>query len=441
MVQYCTSSNSRMNLTSIDDDVLIHMFSFLVPPDILSLGKTCKRMRMLSSLRIVWANACSIHILGRGYPFPCTSMEVLPTSSLEHRTRHAFHLAQKWLKGDCTPHRSYSIDAATSTPVSDVRFLRDRHGKWLISIFTGIWAVITIWDVSAEPQKRCEWSPKGVLFNGFCLNSDPDSEAMIALSIVQHGEHRVDVLSLVESNGTVSLEAIFSFASNLKPIAMRGDTIALSNHIARTVIYNWREDTSAILEHEQDEAGVWKVRPASQADRCIQVVFAHNSILVVRARSIHLFPKPVLRPTNEEHPINAPLARYSFGWVDSVSVTPAYALTPSQPLSILIRTETDDPWSHGVKHLDLYTLEPAGASSDIPYTFPPTLKNHMPSALGPLRCTDVLLGPYQTAMWIQPHEYAAAGLVWPLSDDELVRAARRETLVAAVFSGPLCVGG
>ncbi|KAF8870960.1 hypothetical protein BD779DRAFT_1806094 [Infundibulicybe gibba] len=356
MVQYCTSSNSRMNLTSIDDDVLIHMFSFLVPPDILSLGKTCKRMRMLSSLRIVWANACSIHILGRGYPFPCTSMEVLPTSSLEHRTRHAFHLAQKWLKGDCTPHRSYSIDAATSTPVSDVRFLRDRHGKWLISIFTGIWAVITIWDVSAEPQKRCEWSPKGVLFNGFCLNSDPDSEAMIALSIVQHGEHRVDVLSLVESNGTVSLEAILNLTHRDAGRYYRIKQPHCSDH----------------------EAGVWK-----QADRCIQVVFAHNSILVVRARSIHLFPKPVLRPTNEEHPINAPLARYSFGWVDSVSVTPAYALTPSQPLSILIRTETDDPWSHGVKHLDLYTLEPAGASSDIPYTFPPTLKNHMPSALGP----------------------------------------------------------
>src|ERR1700733_2360450 len=81
-------------------------------------------------------------------------------------------------------------------------------------------------------------------------------------------------------------------------------------------------------------------------DRCIQVLFAHKSILVVRARSIHLFPEPVL---SHSEPISCtPIAQHSWGWLDGVAVT--VQKNPDGPklfeaLSILIRAEVDDPWS------------------------------------------------------------------------------------------------
>jgi hypothetical protein len=171
---------------------------------------------------------------------------------------------------------------------------------------------------------------------------------------------------------------------------------------------------------------------------------------VVRARSIHLFPEPTLGSSDAPAPLFAPIARHSFGWIDGVAV----AMNPSQSqnpiplesLSILIRSESDDPWTSDVHSLDLYVLEPNPAfilssqeeeeHPDIPpYIFPPKPSKKVPSARGSLRCTDVILGRYGTAIWIHPHDRAVGGLISP--DVPLPIPETNETLVAAVFPGPL----
>lgn len=183
--------------------------------------------------------------------------------------------------------------------------------------------------------------------------------------------------------------------------------------------------------------------------------------MVVRARSIHLFPEPALGSTESSAPLYASIARHSFGWVDSVAVSvnanPNSLLTrdvvPFEPLSILIRPESDDPWTSDVHTLDLYTLEPnpafsllspssnGGPSKILPYVFPPSLSSQVPTIRGSLRCTDIILGRYGTALWIRPQDRSAAGLISP--DVHLQEMpppdspAAHESLVATVFPGPL----
>lgn len=54
----------------------------------------------------------------------------------------------------------------------------------MLTIFKSVWSAMAIWDIGVkDARKVCEWSPRGAIFNGFALNSDPNSEATIAISL------------------------------------------------------------------------------------------------------------------------------------------------------------------------------------------------------------------------------------------------------------------
>ena len=181
----------------------------------------------------------------------------------------------------------------------------------------------------------------------------------------------------------------------------------------------------------------------------MQVVFAYKSILVVRARSVELFAEPELRPTDEEYTTYQPIGFHTFGWIDGVAVNAengplidqSGAVHPlgHEPLSILLRAESDDPWASDVHKLEQYILSPnpvfdvdlaalphehppndspdeaPRASREpqpiTPYLFPPTRADHTyPAVRGFLRCRDIALGPSGTALWIQPRAARTAHL-------------------------------
>lgn len=166
---------------------------------------------------------------------------------------------------------------------------------------------------------------------------------------------------------------------------------------------------------------------------------------MVRACSIHLFFHPELQETPLTYP---PIAQHSFGWIDGVCVTPTLA-GPS--LSILLRGESDDPWSSGLHSLDQYTLLPnpdAAVDQELrltPYIFPPNLVAKVPAVRGSLRCRNVVLGPCGTAAWIQPQDRAAVGLAWAGDEGYPLQAiypiSGNESLMVAAFLGPLARDG
>ncbi|KAK0483000.1 hypothetical protein EDD18DRAFT_1200523 [Armillaria luteobubalina] len=364
-----------MNSTFYDlaDDVLIYTIAFLSVPDILLLRQTCKRFHALTKLRIVWTNAFELDIVSNDYPFP------LDDTDIEHCTRHAYRLASRWLAD--APLTPKSETTFSGSPVSEIQFVPGRQHKWVLTVSKVIWSVLTIWDTHQE-RKCCEWSPKGAIFTGVKLNTEPESEASVAVSLSQ----RIVLLRL-DDNGT--LHEIRSIDTDLRPVTLSGDVIALDDDVSQTVMYNWKTDERARLDDVGD----------TQHDHCLQVVFAPTAILVVRARSISLYDSAFTR-----------IATHSFGWVDGASATPT---------SILIRSQSDNPWASELNSLELYSLS----------SFPPTLTSKVASRRGALRCADVILGKRGTAVWIRPHERA---MVPHWEEHEGC-----ETLIAAVFPGPL----
>ena len=213
------------------------------------------------------------------------------------------------------------------------------------------------------------------------------------------------------------------------------------------------------------------------------MVFTSRCVFVVRARSFEAFVSPPLLPPENISEPHYAAACHRFGWLDGVAVSERRQL-PSQtddlaPISILIRAESDDPWSSNMHTVDLYTLDPdptytesrsdtpssrgssespveappAASRDRSPYLFPPAHVASFPSARGHLRCTDIHLGPHGTAVWIQPrparnldltaldvHSSDTQGTgIHPLTGARIVR---QESLVGALLPGLLrdCYG-
>ncbi len=122
----------------------------------------------------MWTNAFKLDIVSNDYP--CS----LDDLHLEHRTRHAYRLASRWLAD--SPLTPKSETRFFGSPVSEIKFVPGRQHKWVLTVSKGIWSVLTIWDVTRQ-RKRSEWSPKGAIFIGVKLNVDPESEAGVAVSL------------------------------------------------------------------------------------------------------------------------------------------------------------------------------------------------------------------------------------------------------------------
>ncbi|KAF8869710.1 hypothetical protein CPB85DRAFT_1522498, partial [Mucidula mucida] len=145
--------------------------------------------------------------------------------------------------------------------------------------------------------------------------------------------------------------------------------------------------------------------------------FAPLQLLIVRARSIALF----------EYPSGDLIATHSFGWVDGVSVTYNQR---TNVISLLVRHQSDNPWTADVSTLQLHNIFPTKDGAG--FVFPPVATAGISTPHGALRCPDVVLGRYGTAVWISPQERT-------MVVDEASDLLSKETLVAAAFPGPLNV--
>lgn len=180
---------------------------------------------------------------------------------------------------------------------------------------------------------------------------------------------------------------------------------------------------------------------------------------MVRARSVSVFEEPpFMASPSQEVLVNFPHKSISFGWVDGVSLSERPVLQCAEEpravsLSMLVRTKGDDPWALQ-DQFQLYTVH-SGAGEEradpleeeIRYSHapPPTLTLTTSISCpnrGPLRCTDIVLGRYGTAVWVLPADRSAAGLISEHIHLQPVPVpASNQTLTIVSFPGPLHCGG
>lgn len=198
------------------------------------------------------------------------------------------------------------------------------------------------------------------------------------------------VLLNLDDNGT--LHEIRTMDMNLRPVALTGDIMALTDDVSKTVIYNWKTNERAYL----DEGG------GSHHDRSLEVVFTPSIILVIRVSSISLYTRPPLL----DGKTHIPLASHSFSRAYGVSVpTPAL----NNPLSVLISSFPSFESNALCASVKLYSLS----------SFPQKLTSNISYRCRAFLSIGFVLSKRATAVSIRPQNH----------DD-------CETLVAAVYPGP-----
>jgi hypothetical protein len=439
----------------IDDDVLLHILAFLRVPDVISARQTCKRMTLLSQFRSVWQTVCQDQVVTKCLPFVDTTTRPLSTmrqAELEARARRAYRLSQTWLSSrqSNTFFRPHKITSTRDTHVFDIRFLPGHDATRFMTVSKDIWYQICIWELdeqTSEVRKLLTWGPRGVIICSLVLNDDSNSEGTIAVSTLQNDAQCIVILSLMPEGDSYVLKEVASInAASHKPMLVHGDLLVTSDDFSTVLVWNWRTGEHATLQHPADDNG-----PFLHHDQCVQVVFSHNSVLVVRERTVHLFPMPNLQSTSS--PID-PLVSHPFTWIDSihvqVSVSPQSDPGSYPSISILCREEGENPWSTGTHYIHLYSIDPnpsydASDPQSIPYSFPPRLVARTVSKKGYSRCSQVILGARGTAVWIHPQDRSSTGLVSPdlfAHVTELQRTVStagpaHETLMISAFPGPL----
>ncbi|EAU83733.2 hypothetical protein CC1G_05637 [Coprinopsis cinerea okayama7 len=444
-----------MQFTALTDDILFLILSFLTPPELLGirqkLSQTCTRLARLSRERTVWVTACQGFVLSNEYPFPRGQpLDSIPLEDLERYTIQGYRLAEIWgRRDDVTKPIGFqsvvNLEGHSGSAVSEVHFLPMKD--MLLTVSKSVWVVMTVWQIGAvgnpDPVKLCEWSPRGALFQGLAVNSDPTSPATLAVSVIDRSnEHHAHVLSLnQESQSTWALTTLVSFQTHFIPLTLEGNQVALCDDSSQTAIWDWSTSEYATLDEDLRETDS-EEPPALQSmwthNVASQVLFTLDSVLVVRARSLCLFPCPKLAESNDPVATSAgPLARHSFGWLDGVTVSPQTSTRGNTTsYNILLRAESDDPWQPPDAHtLCVYTLDVnpdylVSGSTDstpsldsvegaatppplLPYIFPPRYQTKIPTSRGALRCPSLRLGSCGTAVWVKPGESvgSATGLV------------------------------
>ncbi|KIJ14407.1 hypothetical protein PAXINDRAFT_12772 [Paxillus involutus ATCC 200175] len=435
-----------LSLDALNDDILIYIFAALSIPDILILRQVSRRLSLLSRQYAVWYNACKSEILHDDIPFPKSPLTSLTTKDLERQTLRAYKLGTNWRSSNTKLYHVAEV-ANKSESIEEIKFLTHREQHWVVTTSRGIWSDLYLRDCDTL-QVVAQWSPGKALFNGMAVNTDHDSDAAIAIAVQRNGVMSVEILSLSHDDPTsgVEIQSVATLNTCHKPIALRGDLVALCDHDSETLILNWKTQEQCLLKS-----------PETRKDKPLHVIFAEGSIFVVRARSTCVFTEPRMLSQGNGLPITLPYVFVSFGWVDGVALalrpsTQFHTTSSSQPsLSILVRTKGDDPWrledqfKFSTFNATQNSTSPSTSHPDAPsidndtgtFPFTPVSRLYSPHH-GPLRCSDMVLGPYGTAVWVQPADWAMAGLLSENGYLNYIPAApSKETLVVAIFPGPL----
>jgi len=334
----------------------------------------------------------------------------------------------------------------------------------VVTVSRGIWSEVNCWRLDSDPsgprgvQKIADWTPKSVIVIGVIVNDDETSEAALAVSCIGPGEQFIALLALPSSKDAHrTLKTLKTLTKEkYRAIKIDGDIVAISDDSDYTCVLNWRTEEYAVLQGTDATSGY-----TYHVDKCLMVLFCHDSVLVVKARSIELFAKPTLTSSGQ---VYYPIASHSFGWIDDVGISfrptlsqiksPNSSAASVVPISIALRMDHDDPWATDTQTMNLFSLEPNPdyidpeqaesmgsqvheiSADNSPYLFPPILLSSVLAVRGHVKCTTIILGRHGTSIFVQPRP-STFGLVVPSLSASRTAVVVRESLVGVVFPGVL----
>ncbi|KAI0367624.1 hypothetical protein BV20DRAFT_1024247 [Pilatotrama ljubarskyi] len=445
-----------MPLHDLPEDVLLDIFQHLHAHDILSLRQTCKALESATRERTVWHEALSRHSRQSRLPIPALAeceLWVLSASDLERLTLRALRFWANW--------QSPRPEAYKHVPISPIRSMeRSRGARNLAVVFLpnlpGHVLTLTLYNDNSQDRRYSFelWDVRqtskaihvdhlaleGLL--GYAVNSDPDGACTMAVTRRDSNSqciseaYNIEVPRVADSS---AFRLVHQFPGYRYTIGLHGSHLVATDSEQGVRII----DVNAGRLLYTLRAPIMLNDPTLRFTecQCLDIALLDGFVLSFCKQYIFLYRIPATphehehdgqtTDTAQEAPTLDAIATYKWRWrIDSLVAKPrreppgptglshggwasATAHHPDPPLiDILIRFDTWFPWPVNILHHFVLAPNPAYHASTVsladPTTFPyllsttdgPFMVHSIPSPLRIFTPSDIVLGPYGTALWI-----------------------------------------
>ncbi|KAI1790291.1 hypothetical protein LXA43DRAFT_1017343 [Ganoderma leucocontextum] len=441
-------------LQDLPADLLFQIFAFLDIRDIVHIRNTCKALEDVTRNHSVWHHALSTRFLQKGFPTPGIknhNVSSLSAGQLERLTIRASRYWSNWTSSQPQCYTRLDI-RPTARPWSSlpshrnlaVEFLPWLDGRYLLTLTLYTTSSdresrrfsFQCWDLArnqaqGEPTKIAELLVSGLL--SYSVNTSPDSPSVLAVT-VRGGDHSYITTTYTIDFATPDTDPWFRRTSQFPSIRR-----ILGFEGSRVVV----TDESNVVRVADIDSEAWicalKV-PLTHTDptlhlpeqQCLGYQIFDEFVVTFCKQWIYVYHIPDSLASsplhNDDHALAAPpplepIAEYKWRWrIDSITVNPrrqrprttSYSEPTPPAIDLLMRFDTWFPWPVNILHHFVLPPNPSFSRSAFSRTAPETLPylcspssadeplmaHAIPSPLRLFTPSDMVLGAYGTALWL-----------------------------------------
>ncbi|KAF9038578.1 hypothetical protein BJ165DRAFT_1407721 [Panaeolus papilionaceus] len=403
---------------SLPSDIYLQIFMHLDIPEILLVRRVCKEFLELSNSRVIWRNCLQKRVTDAHIPIPGLknrSLDSLPPRDLERLVYRALELRKNWNAESPVKTREAVLPVADPVHVVSLNFIRNGGRSLLVSLrlYTNLRPRVfhlEVWDLE-------DWLPRCVAqrkmnqgeFRGMATNSfSREGEAIIVLS---NGVN-LEVLGF-DSATQDGFSVLRSIEAPTQPVQFLSGSLALMRHTHHPNLLRLLDvsssQTDLVLQSRTAEPFEthgfnWKLR---------DVIITDEFVLALKGTSLEFYALRQHTGESRQGTLE-PTQFFQWPWrVDHAKM----ALQPftsgfnanNSPINIMIRFGSYFPWSINLLHRyelrtnPIYDSSRPMDQSNMPYDLPPVLQETIASPIRLHATTDMVLGPYGTAVWIDSH--------------------------------------
>ncbi|KAJ7105105.1 hypothetical protein C8R43DRAFT_1092170 [Mycena crocata] len=401
-----------MAMSPLPTDIILVIFKYIGVKEVMKLRQTCKDFLEITKLRSVWLQLLRTEIIQQNIPIPRLagrSLENFTSKQLESCLSDALRLRKNWISSSPVPLRrsTFTTVHEPQSQVVSINFLQGRGHRWLISLAltTGTGQrlfTLQCWDLM--DCSTCVARRSLAHFRGFRINTDPSHAGVLALrSPIGIEILGIDFLANNPDSAFLTLQVL--------------DDLTESLHVfsSSTLLTKFDDTRLNLRTIEHPEFTVELQNPSHTVQKeCIDAIVSDKYAVVVRTVSTEFYSLSSFRGGSGARVIE-PLASHTWQWrIDSVSLAyqPSWAATARDvepPINMLVRYASLFPWPVNALHHyvlpcdNVYDARNNIDANNKPYLAEPVLMRTFASPIRLFARSDMVLGSYGTALWIDSH--------------------------------------
>ncbi|PPQ65165.1 hypothetical protein CVT24_011028 [Panaeolus cyanescens] len=392
---------------SLPSDIYVQIFLHLDIPEILIIRTVCKEFQDLSYSRAIWRNRLQKRVIDAHIPTPGLQgqhLDSLTSQDLERLVQRALTLRKNWTAECPAAKRTADLPAVEPMHVISLDFVQHGGRSLLVShrLSTSARPRVFhahVWDLNVWPYKCiAERSWVQGEYRGKAVNISPaEGEAIM---VVSNGEN-LEVLGL-DSTTEDGFKVLRSVEAPAQPVQALSGSLALLRHTHEPNVLRLLDIVNGQTDLKLQSLTAEPVR---------DVIITAEFVLLLKGTSLEFYALPT--GTSRQGTLE-PLQNFQWPWRVDHAKMALQAFTHTThvgafPINIMIRFGSYFPWSINLLHRYELRINPAYDSSkqidqgNAPYDLPPLLQETIASPIRLHATTDMVLGPYGTAVWIDSH--------------------------------------